>query len=75
MEKNEKVQYAIVMFLSILSYQFSNLTSFTYSTGLYTSFKDIVPWIDMILFILLGLVLLLIALDFIVAGMIPDKII
>ena len=72
MEKNEKVQYGIILFLSILSYP---LTLFTYNTGLAYSMKDLVPWIDMVVYILLGLVLLLIALDFIAAGMVPDKIV
>ena len=72
MEKNEKVQYGIILFLSILSYP---LTLFTYNTGLADSMKDLVPWIDMVVYILLGLVLLLIALDFIAAGMVPDKIV
>ena len=72
MEKNEKVQYGIIMFLSTLSYSY---TQFTYTTGLANSLKDLVPWIDMVVYLLLGLVFILIALDFIAAGMVPDKIV
>ena len=74
METEEKVRLTMVSFLSILVFQ-AGLNKFTYTTGLADSLKDLIPWIDMVILVLLGLVLILIALDFIVAGVVPDAII
>ena len=76
MEKEEKVRYGMLLFLSTLVFnESSNLVNFSYDTGLAKTLKDIMPWITVLLAILLGLALLLIALDFLVAGIIPDAII
>ena len=76
MEKEEKVRYGMLLFLSTLVFNESNhLVNFSYNTGLDNTLKDIMPWITVLLAILLGLALLLIALDFLVAGVVPDVII
>ena len=72
MENQEKVNLAMVVLLTFLGVSYANIT---YSTGLADTLKDILPWITVAMIVILGIALLLIALDFIVAGVVPDKVI
>jgi hypothetical protein len=72
MEQEEKVRYGMLMFLSTLVYSH---TVATYNTGLGSTLGDLSDILTLVILVLLGLVLIFIALDFLVAGIIPDKII
>lgn len=74
MEKEEKVQYLVAAFLSMLVYGYLELT---YTTGLGTMNNfgyggDNWKLLIAVLVIILGVVVFLIALDFLVAGTVPD---
>jgi hypothetical protein len=72
MEQEEKVRYGMLMFLSTLVYSHIDAD---YTTGLGGTLSDLSNIITLVILVLLGLVLIFIALDFLVAGIIPDKII
>ena len=76
MEKEEKIQYGVMLFVSILVFT-ERLLDFTYTKGLAVdeNIHNIDLLLTLILLILLGLALILIALDFIVAGVVPDAVI
>ena len=72
MESNEKVQYGIIMFLSTLVYPLIRLS---YNSNLANSIRQSLPLLETLLYIFLGIVLLFLALDFILAGKIPEKLV
>lgn len=80
MEKEEKVRYLIAALLSTLLINSKLFIQYTYNKNLAID-KNLgagsptMNLIQLIVLILLGLVLLLIALDFLVAGVVPDAII
>ena len=75
MEKEEKLRYVLVAFLSILSFSYTNTFSYTKGLAVDDNIHNLMLLITAIVLVLLGLVLILIALDFLVAGMVPDAII
>ena len=81
MEKEEKLRYTFLAFLSALIVSNSTIyLDYHYAKGLaidanFGSGKPVMDLITLVILVLLGLVLLLIALDFLLGGVVPDIII
>lgn len=74
MEKEEKLTYGMVLFLSLLAFNYTQLTS-GYNSPLATTLRNLHPWVVFILLILLSIVVLLLGLDFLVARKVPENLI